>query len=344
MRCPYLVYAVAAGSCFAAAAHGQTPHLWSQSTDNTSLAAGSPACLDHGTFENGLWRVYDPLAEGWDGDFQISVCRFGVEAAATTGGSQLVTVQLFANPAPGAPAAPPLPLLGSADVVVADTVVTNQTFVTVQFDPPVYVPGGTPVAVKVCSLDGHPQGDYFFIGSNTAGETPADSSYISSFACGIVDPVPVSSVGFPVHWVIDLVCERLGDPGTPYCETNINSSGAMARILAIGSRTIADNDFGLRTLDLPLHQPGYFLMSETQAFVPYAGGTLGVLCLGLPLVRFSQDVLDSGATGRVDLVVDLTQLPGGTVVHPGDTWNFQYWFRDIGNTSNLSNATTVVFE
>ena len=31
-------------------------------------------------------------------------------------------------------------------------------------------------------------------------------------------------------------------------------------------------------------------------------------------------------------------------VQPGDTWNFQAWYRDIGNTNNFTDAVAVTFE
>jgi hypothetical protein len=54
-------------------------------------------------------------------------------------------------------------------------------------------------------------------------------------------------------------------------------------------------------------------------------------------------VLTSGAAGTVSLVLDLTAVPQPTGSVPalaGDTWNWQYWYRDANPTvtSNFSNA------
>ena len=41
--------------------------------------------------------------------------------------------------------------------------------------------------------------------------------------------------------------------------------------------------------------------------------------------------------------VDLTNLPAGTVVLPGETWSFQLWHRD-GSTSNFSSSLALTWE
>ena len=43
--------------------------------------------------------------------------------------------------------------------------------------------------------------------------------------------------------------------------------------------------------------------------------------------------------------VDFLNLPSGVVFMPGETWNFQLWFRDLnpGVTSNTTDGVTVMF-
>lgn len=38
------------------------------------------------------------------------------------------------------------------------------------------------------------------------------------------------------------------------------------------------------------------------------------------------------------------QPTGFIAVLPGDSYNFQYWFRDVGSTSNFSDALSVTFQ
>ena len=81
------------------------------------------------------------------------------------------------------------------------------------------------------------------------------------------------------------------------------------------------------------------------------GGSEGNLCLSGTVGRFQQQIQNSGATGSITILTDLTALPqptGAVAVVPGDTWNFQAWFRDTSMagtpTSNLSNGLEVVFQ
>ena len=92
-------------------------------------------------------------------------------------------------------------------------------------------------------------------------------------------------------------------------------------------------------------KPGYFLRSSAQAFVPLFGGSQGDMCLGAPILRFSGNVLVSDAAGNVGVHADLTNLPQGAVVLPGDVWSFQLWYRDNNpqQTSNTSDAICVEF-
>ena len=130
--------------------------------------------------------------------------------------------------------------------------------------------------------------------------------------------------------------------GYPYCDSNPNSTGNEAKLYAYQSPIIEENSLVLEVDDLPPNQAGYMLMSDTQAFVPLFGGSQGNLCLGGNILRFSATVLDTGI-GMVDFALDFYALPQGTMVQPGQSWNFQFWFRDgnPGNTSNTSDGLCV---
>jgi hypothetical protein len=133
--------------------------------------------------------------------------------------------------------------------------------------------------------------------------------------------------------------------GTTFCNSNPNSTGVVATIAATGDEHVAGNDVALAVYDLPHDQFGYFLMSASQGFVPLFGGGQGNLCLGAPQIRFNQFVLNPGTSGRVDFAPDLTNLPQGILIQAGETWNFQYWHRDVnpGPTSNTSDGLAIAF-
>jgi FG-GAP repeat/Lectin C-type domain len=153
-----------------------------------------------------------------------------------------------------------------------------------------------------------------------------------------------------LDWNGDGVLDGCTSPN--YCTATANSTGVPSVIGADGSPLMTDNAFTLEAWDLPLNEFAYFLMSESTAFVPGFGGSMGNLCVGSPIVRLNNSsdgggVLNSGASGQVNLTLDLTSLPQGIVLAPGDVWYFQLWHRDfdliIGPTSNTSDGIEVMF-
>lgn len=137
--------------------------------------------------------------------------------------------------------------------------------------------------------------------------------------------------------------------GTNYCTANVNSTGAAGLVLATGSRLVVANDLDLVGTQLPLNSNGYFVVAPTQAFVANAGGSSGNLCVGAPTGRYRAQIANSGLFGLIGLNVDLTAVPqpnGSIAVQPGETWNFQLWYRDsiFGfPTSNFTDGYSITF-
>ncbi len=147
--------------------------------------------------------------------------------------------------------------------------------------------------------------------------------------------------------------DSLGTVGINYCQpATPNVSGLAASIGASGSRSVAQNDLVLSAVNLPQSSFTIFLTSRTQGYVPNPGGGLGHLCIVGAIGRYvgPGQIQNSGMAGSVSLALDLTQHPtpsGLVAVMPGETWNFQAWYRDAlgGNaTSNFSDALEVTFE
>ena len=137
--------------------------------------------------------------------------------------------------------------------------------------------------------------------------------------------------------------------GTNYCGPAVlNSSGKSAVMDATGSNVVADNDLTLHALDLPTNKFGYFLVSETQGFVAQPPGSQGNLCLSGAIGRYALFVQNSGAAGEFSMQVDLTLLPKplNVPVLPGETWNWQAWFRDVNptQTSNFTDGLSITFQ
>jgi len=136
--------------------------------------------------------------------------------------------------------------------------------------------------------------------------------------------------------------------GTNYCVTNPNSTGSAAAMSAVGSATVADNDVTLIASNMPPMQFGIFVTSLTQAQVPLADGNL---CVGGTIGRYQGPGLiqQVDMNGEFSLTIDVTAIPQGAVAvgaQPGDSWNFQAWFRDVtmtGPTSNLTDGLEITF-
>jgi FG-GAP repeat len=136
--------------------------------------------------------------------------------------------------------------------------------------------------------------------------------------------------------------------GATYCSpAQLNSTGQSARIAASACSDLTSNFLGLYASQMPAGEFGYFLTSATQGFVTGPGGSQGDLCLGGPIGRFSTQIQVSDQAGRFELQVDLSALPltPPHAVLPGETWNFQAWFRDKnpGTTSNFTDGVGVTF-
>jgi hypothetical protein len=143
----------------------------------------------------------------------------------------------------------------------------------------------------------------------------------------------------------------LNELGTNYCTANLNSTGQTGLIIASGSVSVAANDLTLEASRLPNYAFGYFLTSSNQASVPNPGGSLGVLCLGGNIGRYTGpgQIQNTGTTGAFYLLLDLSQVPtpsGFVSAAVGETRNFQAWHRDsVGGAavSNLTNGLQVTF-
>ncbi|MCP3918152.1 MAG: DNRLRE domain-containing protein [bacterium] len=136
-----------------------------------------------------------------------------------------------------------------------------------------------------------------------------------------------------------------GCGATNYCGPgNVNSTGCPASIGWAGSCTISDANFTLTADGLPSGQFGYFLGSTAKGLLMPANSD-GFICLSGNIGRFNQPgriIVGPSGSVTIDLGAIPTSPPVGVL--PGDTWNFQCWHRDVGNTNNFTNALQVTFD
>ena len=139
-----------------------------------------------------------------------------------------------------------------------------------------------------------------------------------------------------------------GSAGLPYCGPSVaNSTGQGARMGGFGSEVVADNDLELLAFSLPAGTFGFFLGSRTQGFQQNPGGSDGHLCLGGVIARFvAPGQVSQAVSGSIRIDVDLMAIPEppapAAMVQPGETWNFQAWFRD-GSSSNFTDGLAITF-
>ncbi len=169
------------------------------------------------------------------------------------------------------------------------------------------------------------------------------------FTANDSDPQSINEAGLDAFQVVQLTCSST-QIGSSYCGPAVqNSSGQSAVIAAYGSDAVVDNDVTLMATQLPTNEFGYFVNSQTQDFVVGPGGSQGNLCLGGTTGRHMSTLGSTGAAGELSAVLDLTQIPTATgpyAVQPGETWNFQCWFRDHnpGSTSNFTDGVEILFQ
>jgi len=126
--------------------------------------------------------------------------------------------------------------------------------------------------------------------------------------------------------------------GANYCATNPNSTGNPAATKAWGSETLGDETLYLYASSAPRNVSGIFFMGPNQVVAPLGEG---VRCVGGMVLRFP--VVNAGNRGELRRKVDFAALPQGVQFQPGETWNFQGWFRD-GQESNTSDALQITFQ
>ncbi|MEM6569890.1 MAG: zinc-dependent metalloprotease family protein [Planctomycetota bacterium] len=128
---------------------------------------------------------------------------------------------------------------------------------------------------------------------------------------------------------------------TPYCVGAANSASPNGAVLGLnGSTSLSANDLILVTTSCPTMSFGIYIYGDQQTQTVLGNGFLCVT--GNPLFRLA--IVQADLFGNNVYALDNQNLPPGSVINPGDTLNFQLWYRDsIGAGFNLSNGLEVNF-
>lgn len=171
-----------------------------------------------------------------------------------------------------------------------------------------------------------------------AGLTFAGPIRYEDLETGVVTSIPGTG---PETSNVYAMCFGIGFDGEgihPVCDGSPNSTGAPATLESIGTSELAMNELTLYSRQLPSGSFGYFLTGPNLGFQSVGSG---VLCIGTPVARYSNFPLLSGDEGVVQFDIDLFDIPNAGTPVVGQTNIFQYWYRDIGGTSNLSTAQAI---
>ena len=153
----------------------------------------------------------------------------------------------------------------------------------------------------------------------------------------MVDPV----TGFKWNGASSMGTFSLGET---YCDqTAANSVGLLGKISASGRSLLSLNDFWLCASCLPPNKFGFFLGSLGMSSNMPAGVSTNICVgsMGLPIGRFNAQVQTSGQNGCFWIPVDLLAPPPPFTFQVLDILKFQAWYRDVGGTSNFTNAIQV---
>ena len=208
------------------------------------------------------------------------------------------------------------------------------------------------------------------------GNTPsAGSMDIANLNNNNVPPLQTDAIGFPTAWLLRTQgtespdspgvascfgdgsgaacgCGNNGD-GTGGCNNSLNTGGAILAVdgaASIGSDTL--NLIATRTTN----QPGIFFQGDNE--IPMTGGGLtfgdGIRCCGNNVIRCgtwspagntTDTASGNNIGGNTPPISDIG--PNATMLMPGDTKCYQWWYRDpsgpCGGSFNLSNAQLVMW-
>jgi hypothetical protein len=144
-------------------------------------------------------------------------------------------------------------------------------------------------------------------------------------------------------------CGNGADSGVPGgC---IDSQGLKAFLLdSGGSSSVASDDLLLAADKLPPNQNGILFMGPGQGQLPFGDGLLCVSPASVGIFRFA--VQNTGVGGDTSFGPGIVATsharfrPAGRI-QAGQTWNFQFWYRDpngpCGTGFNTTNALSVRF-
>jgi FG-GAP repeat len=188
----------------------------------------------------------------------------------------------------------------------------------------------------------------------TSGEHPGDTAYrqLGSQVALDGDLVVMTTQGADGREPESGLTYVVGpDLGARWCSpAALNSTGSRGQLEVLGDSVSGSVVF--ETGGLPSGQPAMLLVASAGG-LRTSPGFDGPLCLGGPAglgaYRLDLAPVTFYGTAQTDVIqgatgggLGLLPAPFGGSIQPGDTWSFQYWYRD-GAKSNFTDALSVTF-
>ncbi|MDZ4771882.1 MAG: matrixin family metalloprotease [Planctomycetota bacterium] len=120
-----------------------------------------------------------------------------------------------------------------------------------------------------------------------------------------------------------------------YCFVNPNSASPTGAEMGWqGSQFISQNNFAVEASGMPFSTAGIFFYGTSQTAAPFGNGWL---CATGSIVRLP--IVITSIFGTAFYQLDLTTAPVAGTITAGNTYNFQYWFRDVPGGAPFFNLT-----
>ncbi|MAE45296.1 MAG: hypothetical protein CMJ86_00230, partial [Planctomycetes bacterium] len=126
-----------------------------------------------------------------------------------------------------------------------------------------------------------------------------------------------------------------------YCTSSPNSVGPGAVISYSGTAFVANNDLTLIASACPTSEFGIFFYGPGQISNPVGNG---ILCVS-QFFRLAPILTNSAGTAALSMDLTSPPDPAGQI-DAGETWNFQFWYRDPsagGAGFNFTDALNITF-
>jgi hypothetical protein len=198
-------------------------HIYGQEADKTDIQilvthslntdieeSSSISCNQNGVhYENSYYRNFDLYNDFYiNGEWIVENVVIGAAMAQGTDGLQIIKLKFYTMPESSPLVPDSMTLLYEQEAVYYDS--DSDTLVNYPITEIVSVPARQNLVVEVLTPDGTEEQNYFFIASNSLGQTAP--SYIRAPSCNREKPVSLAQIGYPDMHIIMNVYGRYASP------------------------------------------------------------------------------------------------------------------------------------